>query len=145
MMDRWTRVGGYCLAHDGDGRVLLCRLVASEGAAAGAWTLPGGGVEWGEDPADAAIRELAEETGLVGTAERIEIVHSRTFRPAVVHGRGPLHAIAIVYRVRIVGGALTHETDGSADRAAWIEPAELPSLRLTTLATAALRAPAGVG
>jgi ADP-ribose pyrophosphatase YjhB (NUDIX family) len=39
------------------------------------WTLPGGGVEFGESPEVAVIRELAEETGLRGVVRR-ELVHS---------------------------------------------------------------------
>jgi 8-oxo-dGTP pyrophosphatase MutT (NUDIX family) len=45
---------------DSDGRVLLARH--SEG---GVWLLPGGAIEPGEVPADAAVREMFEETGLL--------------------------------------------------------------------------------
>jgi len=54
------RVGAYavCLR---DGAVLLARLI---GADPPLWTLPGGGLDHGEDPRDGAIREVEEETGL---------------------------------------------------------------------------------
>lgn len=42
------------------GRVLVARRIDSPGA----WQLPQGGIDDGEDPADAVLRELAEETGV---------------------------------------------------------------------------------
>jgi 8-oxo-dGTP pyrophosphatase MutT (NUDIX family) len=51
---------------DGAGRVLLARH--SEGDV---WLLPGGSVEPGETPADAAVREMWEETGLLVRLTRL--------------------------------------------------------------------------
>ncbi|MGC1300865.1 MAG: NUDIX domain-containing protein [Caulobacteraceae bacterium] len=52
-------VGVVCLR----GReVLLIRR--SRPPLSGAWSLPGGRIEWGERSADAALRELTEETGV---------------------------------------------------------------------------------
>src|SRR6266576_788909 len=65
-----TRVGGYALCVDDRERILLSRLSAIE-VDVGAWTLPGGGVEFGEHPDATVIRELAEETGLVGESEEV--------------------------------------------------------------------------
>jgi ADP-ribose pyrophosphatase YjhB (NUDIX family) len=121
---------------DADERVLLCRLSIDE-LDVGMWTLPGGGIDFGEDPADAAIRELQEETGLDGRIAGILGIDSRVYPPRP--GRpGHLHAIRILYRVEIVGGELRHEVQGSTDRAEWFTRAQLESLTVVDLVDAAL-------
>ena len=51
------------LAYDAEGRLLLIRRRNEPGR--GLWSVPGGRVEPGESDAEAVVREMAEETGLV--------------------------------------------------------------------------------
>lgn len=125
------RVAAYTLCHDDLGRVLLCHIAPSVGVG-DLWTLPGGGLDFGEAPAAAALRELTEETGLVGEITELVDVSDRCFRPT--DGGVPLHAIRIVYRARIVGGTLHDEPEGSTDMARWWTPLEAQRLRLGELA-----------
>jgi 8-oxo-dGTP diphosphatase len=53
-----------CVVQTPDGRVLLAERTSRQ-VAAGFWELPGGKIEPGESPLQAAARELQEETGLV--------------------------------------------------------------------------------
>jgi 8-oxo-dGTP diphosphatase len=131
-----VRVGAYGLCRDGD-RVLLCRASASE-RLAGHWTLPGGGLRFGERPADAALRELTEETGLLG--EIVDLHDVESYVRAVDEDRGaPTHMIAIVYVVRIIGGEMRAEVDESTDRCAWMTPLEVAAVPLFPLARSVLR------
>lgn len=56
------------IAFDDAGRLLLVRR--ANPPAQGTWSVPGGRVEDGESDEAAVLRELAEETGLVGVVER---------------------------------------------------------------------------
>lgn len=63
----------------GDGRELLLGY-KKRGFGAGRWVGIGGHVEDGEAPADAAVRELAEETGLIADPARLAHLASLDFR-----------------------------------------------------------------
>ncbi|HMG44257.1 MAG TPA: NUDIX domain-containing protein [Acidimicrobiales bacterium] len=129
---RLTRVAAHALCVEGD-RVLLVRL-SSGLADGGRWTLPGGGLEWGEHPAEALRRELYEETGLSGDVGAIAGVFSDTFRVGPTREGDELHFLSVVYEVRPALGDLVHEADGSTDLAAWILLADALGLPLVPLA-----------
>jgi ADP-ribose pyrophosphatase YjhB (NUDIX family) len=115
------RVGAYGICRDAQGRVLLARN-SDRSAFPGLWTLPGGGVEQGEHPDDAVVREFAEETGF---EVRIEALRSVTADVARLPD-GPLeHTDRIVYDVVAVGGNLRAEAEGTTDLVDWAGPAEL--------------------
>jgi ADP-ribose pyrophosphatase YjhB (NUDIX family) len=112
------RLAAYAICLDGD-RVLLARCVSPKGPSH--WTLPGGKVEHGEDPFDAVIREVAEETGCDGVVERLLGVDSRVIRSADrLYGGPELHNVGIFYQVRIVSGELRPEPNGETAESAWI-------------------------
>jgi len=110
-----------------DDTVLLCRIAAPD-TGAGLWMLPGGGLEFGEDPADGVIRELREETGLAGTVGELLGVRSAILEPEAPERGDRIHTVGIVYRVTAVDAALVMEVDGSTDLAAWVPFAELEAL-----------------
>ncbi len=100
-----------------DGKVLLVRR-ANE-PFRGLWTLPAGFVNAGEDPAQAAMRECAEETGLVVKITGILDIHAGREHP-----RGS--DFVIFYRGQVQAGALQAGDD--ADAAEWFEDGGLPEL-----------------
>jgi ADP-ribose pyrophosphatase YjhB (NUDIX family) len=127
------------VSHDADGRVLLVRASPRDDAP-GSWGLPGGGIEHGEAPRDAAVREYQEETGLA-----IELAGLRGVLSDVVPlpARGlVMHTDRVVYDARIVGGSLRHELDGTSDLAEWVEPERMAELPLLSYARRALGLPA---
>jgi ADP-ribose pyrophosphatase YjhB (NUDIX family) len=61
---RGRRLDGRMLGVAGGAAFLLCRRATRMNRHAGQWALPGGRVDEGETPLDAALRELDEELGL---------------------------------------------------------------------------------
>lgn len=136
-----TRVSAYAVCLDDDRRILLCRIAPGYTAALeGWWTLPGGGLDHGEEPAAGALRELEEETGLVGEVAELLDVHS--WHSIYTNRRGEAedyHGVGILYRCNVVDGELRNEIGGSTDQCAWFTTAEVPWDRLADIAKLALR------
>jgi 8-oxo-dGTP diphosphatase len=133
-----TRVGAYAVLIDDAERILLA--LWNEGPTP-AWTVPGGGVEEGESPEEAAVREVREETGYEVELVRL-LGEDRLTVPAGERLDGvlrPLTAVRLVFEARIVGGELAHEVGGTTDEAAWIPIEEVPGLPRVDLVDAVLR------
>src|SRR4051812_4006460 len=104
-----TRLAAYAICIE-NGRLLLVRIAPGY-MGAGLWTLPGGGVAFGEDPADAARRELTEESGLEGRIDDLAFVNSIANEAAGRPGDKPWHGVRIVYLATITGGKLRDEVE----------------------------------
>ena len=84
----------------------------------GMWAFPGGFVDYGEDPEDAVLRELQEETGIEGQNPRVLHVLGAP-------GRDPRkHCVGLFY---LVDADIDTEPEGADDAvsAAWVPIDEL--------------------
>jgi ADP-ribose pyrophosphatase YjhB (NUDIX family) len=105
-----------------DGIVLLQRAIPPD---AGIWHLPIGHLEYGEPPAAAARREVAEETGLqVGAPALLDYEYSPSY------GDPLMYYLVFCFRARAVGGALRLDAENSAARIC--PPDRLPDLKWTS-------------
>ena len=136
--DRATRVAAYALCVD-DGRVLLERWRSPSGPA---WTLPGGALHFGEEPATAVRREVLARTSLV--VEVQDVLGVDSWRASLVPSNRrsawtDTHAIRIVYAGRVVGGMLDGDDyAGSAERFGWVAVEALPHQLRAELVDSAL-------
>lgn len=131
-----THVTGSAIVRDRAGRVVLHRHKRL-----GIWLQPGGHVDPGEDPAEAARRETAEETGLLA-----DHPHGG---PHLIHvdvhpgPRGHLH-LDLRYLLHADGGATLRPSSGESPDVAWFTSAEARRRADASLASA-VRAASGVG
>ena len=113
-------VGAICLIERSDGSLLLVRQSYRH-----RWGVPGGLLQRGERPEDAARREVREEVGL-----DVELVGE----PAVVVDAIP-RRVDIVFRARPVGDRQDPVAEPSSPEiveARWFRPDELPELQAET-------------
>jgi 8-oxo-dGTP diphosphatase len=115
------RIRAACVAVDGDGRVLL---VQHRKDGQEYWLLPGGGVEEGETMAQAARRELFEETGLDGDIGRPLLICES------IDLHDTRHIVHVAFLATVRPGSLKPGYDGRLVDAAWLPLARLGDLPL---------------
>lgn len=103
------RAGAFAVIFDDTRRVLLCHRRDID-----AWNLPGGGVENGEAPWDAAVREVREEVGIETAVVRLTGLYWKPQTDELVFN----------FECRVVSGTPT--TSDEADQVGYFSIDELP-------------------
>ncbi len=134
------RLGAYALVVDEE-RLLMSQLSDRVTSAAGLWSLPGGGVDPGEEPADGVVREVHEESGQHVVVDDLVQIQSQHWVGETGPGEGHenFHAVRLIYRARCPRPTPAHvvEVDGSTGDAAWVplgEVADLPRVGMIAAA-----------
>lgn len=112
------------VCRDEQGRILLARHHDYD-----QWALPGGSIDPGETPADAAGREMWEETGLLVEPVRIQGVYGGPAYCTTYPNGDQLASVDTVFECRITGGSLTADQE-EVQELRYFAPAELRALAL---------------
>jgi 8-oxo-dGTP diphosphatase len=126
MPTKRQRLAAKALIRRGD-RILLARL-STHAVETGRWTLPGGGVDHGESPETALVREVNEETGLDATVGTLVGVNDQHLTGNAPDGRHEdFHAVNLVYEAHVPDGQepAVRELDGTTDAVGWVAVADI--------------------
>jgi len=129
----YQRVAAYALVTGSRG--VLMTQFSDRTNAEGRWGLPGGGIDGGEAPELAVVREAWEETGQV-----IEVSDLALIRTSHWIGRAPtgrledFHAVRVIYRAVCPEPTepVVHDVGGTTASAAWVPPTDLDRLDMTS-------------
>ena len=126
------RVAAYAVVAV-DGRVLLTQM-SQNTPIPGQWALPGGGLDHGEAPIDAVVREVHEETGHVLRDVRLADVGSHRFTARSPAGRlEDFQSVQVIYTADVekVLEPVVLDVGGSTSQAAWVALADLAKLPIS--------------
>jgi len=110
---RSTAVDGLVVR---EGKILLIKR--GKNPEKGKWAIPGGYIERDETVEEACLREVLEETGIVGKVVSLMGVYSSP-------QRHPSQTIALLYVVEMAGG--TEKSGDDAMDVRWFSTTDLPS------------------
>ncbi|MCH7230622.1 NUDIX hydrolase [Glycomyces sp. L485] len=140
---RGQRFGAYGVVADATGRILLARI--SEGyPGGGTWHLPGGGVDFGESPRAAVLREIYEETGQDARVGSLLNVTSFRHRRAIGPEGYPLdwHGVRAIYSAQVAdpsAAQVVEAAGGSTSESRWFDADALADLPLSPAVEDALQ------
>ncbi len=110
---------------DGDQVLLVERRGIEKGSSCSVlkWAFPGGKIETGESPQEAAIREVAEETGMIVSAEELidEIQHPEF--PVIISYIG----------CALIEGGKNVRHDPKIEQSIWVQKTKVPTLFTSVL------------
>jgi 8-oxo-dGTP diphosphatase len=95
---------------DESGKILLQRRSDN-----GRWGLPGGAIDPGEEPAEAVVREVREETGLHVVPVRVVGVYGGPDLHVQYPNGDEVMVISIAFLCRVIGGRLQIDQDESLE------------------------------
>ncbi len=131
------RLGAYAMVAR-EGRILGTQLAAGVRGAGGTWTLPGGGIDPGEDPATAVRRETWEETGQhLGEIHLVDLLTSRWVGQAPDGTWEDYQVVRLIYvgTVPEPDPLVVHDVGGTTAAAAWLSVADLDEVPRAPLLT----------
>lgn len=121
------------LCRDEQGRVLLAKHHDYD-----QWALPGGSIDPDEAPADAAVREMWEETGLLVEPVRVQGVYGGPSYCGTYPNGDQIASVDAVFECRVVGGALAADGE-EIQEVRYFAPTEFAALALPPWADLILR------
>ncbi len=122
-LEKFVRIA-LCLV-ERDGKLLMLERRDPEGAWDKKWELPGGKIEVGEEPAQTAVREILEETGLDVCNLSHVLTHNHTWDlPERI-----VHVHIDLFRGQAESGEVVTESDKAYGHA-WFTPQQALAMDL---------------
>lgn len=99
---------------DEEGKILMAQRNEARSNFHRLWQFPGGGIEFGEDPKDAVVREVREETGL-----NVKLLSQHPFAFNYSDPLTNSHIIVLGFVAKYVSGQIDTSKDRNTGDAQW--------------------------
>jgi len=117
-------LGCGAVIKNSEGKILLMRRGPKSKNEAGTWTIPGGGVEFGEAMAQAVVREIKEELGV-----EIKVLRQYGCADHIMPSEGQ-HWVSTIFECEIMSGEPKILEPEKCSQIGWYSFAEMANLPL---------------